>query len=185
MALSEFDRVTNIVRRLRALYYAAPAQPATTDVPAQIELVLDLAAQPLTDRRITVEQHYPPDKLEELRVAADPDRFRHVLLTLVLSAIDSMPSGGTLWLAAELDSRHSPGVRITVTDTGPQIPTEMLPLLFEPFQTARANDSSLGLSICYELIASLGGELTAENRPGAGVTLTIWLPGVHEENPDE
>ncbi len=185
IALSEFDRVTSIVRRLRALYYASPPQPATTDVPAQIELVLDLAAQALADRLITVEQHYAPEETGELRVAADPDRFRHVLLTLVLSAIDSMPSGGTLWLAAELESRHTPGVRITVTDTGPQIPAEMLPLLFEPFQAARANDSSLGLSICYELIASLGGELSAENRPDAGVTLTIWLPSIQEGDFDE
>jgi signal transduction histidine kinase len=184
IAISEFDRVANIVRRLRALYYAAPAQPATTDVPVQIELVLDLAAQALADRLITVERHYALDEVGDLRVAADPDRFRHVLLTLVLSAIDSMPEGGTLSLEAGRDSRAIPGVRIAVGDTGPQIPAEMLPRLFEPFQVVRAHDSSLGLSISYELIASLGGELTAENRPDAGMTITIWLPSGPEEDFD-
>src|SRR4029453_9167545 len=68
-------------------------------------------------------------------------------------------------------------VQITVEDTGPGIPAEVLPTIFDPFVTTKGSaGTGLGLSISYGIIREHGGHITAESRPGHGAIFTIELP---------
>ena len=73
--------------------------------------------------------------------------------------------------------REEGGVRVQVEDNGPGIPEAVLPHLFEPFFTTKppGKGTGLGLALCREYVARVGGTLQAENHPG-GARFVLLLP---------
>ncbi len=179
VASAEVQRIAAIVQRLRDFY--RPGRPGlqATNVSVAINSVLMLAAKQLQHSRIAVEQAAvtePP-----IIINTNADQLKQVVLNLVLNAIDAMPNGGslrvtttpeTLWVA----DRALPAVRIDFTDTGHGIPPDHLAHIFEPFFTTKATGSGLGLSISYELVKALGGDLNVVSQVGVGTTFTVRLP---------
>jgi signal transduction histidine kinase len=108
-------------------------------------------------------------------------RLEQALQNLAANAVRHMPEGGTLTLDAQ------PGdttVRLIVRDTGPGIPPEHLPRIFDRFYkvdgsragTMIPSGSGLGLSIVRAIVHQHGGEVTAGNVPGGGAEFVIELP---------
>jgi two-component system cell cycle sensor histidine kinase/response regulator CckA len=66
-----------------------------------------------------------------------------------------------------------------VTDTGPGIPPEVLPKIFQPYFTTKSprQGTGLGLSIVLRLIKEANGALHVRTQPGKGTTFTVYLPG--------
>jgi len=116
-------------------------------------------------------------------IYGDPDRLEQALQNVSANAIRHTPSSGTVTLKAEPDGDH---VRITVTDTGPGIPADHLPHVFDRFYKVDASragthvpsGSGLGLSIVRAIVARHGGEIFASNRPAGGAVFTLLLPSV-------
>jgi signal transduction histidine kinase len=108
-------------------------------------------------------------------IAADEAQLELALLNLVTNALDAMPQGGTLTLAA---TNNAGSVRIDVRDTGTGIDPEVLPRLFEPWVTTKptGRGTGLGLSITRDLITSLGGTIVVSTSSRQGTTFRIELP---------
>jgi len=104
---------------------------------------------------------------------ADADMLRRGLLNLVLNAIDAMPAGGELLLAARNDGN---AVQISVADSGPGLSADVARRIFEPFFTTKGKGTGLGLAIVYRIAEVHGGEIVAENRQGGGAIFTLSLP---------
>ena len=109
------------------------------------------------------------------RIQADPVQLELALLNLVSNALDAMPRGGQLEIAA---SRTTDGVRLTVSDTGAGIPADVLPRVFEPWVTTKpaGRGTGLGLSITREVVVSHGGSIAVRSEPGRGTVFTLDLP---------
>ena len=116
-------------------------------------------------------------------VRGDPTRLRQILLNLLGNAIKFTDRGEVRLDASALqtaDGRTS--VSFDVSDTGPGIPAETLPRLFQKFEqadhstTRRYGGTGLGLAICKELVELMGGAIVAESRVGAGSTFSFTLP---------
>jgi len=108
-------------------------------------------------------------------VEADAVQLEMALLNLISNAIDAMPGGGRLGIAL----RTTEGVvRVDVSDSGTGIPTELLPRIFEPWVTTKAEGrgTGLGLSITRGVIAEHGGSIRVGSSPGAGSVFTVELP---------
>jgi signal transduction histidine kinase len=73
----------------------------------------------------------------------------------------------------------APLVKLWVSDTGPGIPAEVLPKIFQPYFTTKGprQGTGLGLNIVQRLIKEGKGALHVHTRPGQGTTFTIYLPG--------
>ena len=112
-------------------------------------------------------------------VCVDEDRMVQVLSNLVSNAIDYSPEGSQVVLAAK-DSDKS--VLLEVKDSGPGIPAEDLPYIFERFHRVdkarqlNSLHSGLGLAIAKAIVNAHGGEITASSSEGKGTTLQISLP---------
>jgi signal transduction histidine kinase len=109
-------------------------------------------------------------------VPGDPDRLEQALQNLAANALRHTPAGGEIALIAE---PLSSGVAIRVKDTGPGIPPEHLPLIFDRFYKADASrkaagGSGLGLSIVKAIVERHGGSIAARNEDGA--VFEIVLP---------
>jgi len=98
-----------------------------------------------------------------------------VVVNLMKNAVEATPSGGQVRVAAR---SHTDALVIEVADTGPGIPPEALPRLFEPFYSFKAmgKGTGLGLVISKDLVEKQGGTLTAANRPEGGAVFTVRIP---------
>ncbi|MCP4428189.1 MAG: HAMP domain-containing protein [Chloroflexi bacterium] len=114
----------------------------------------------------------------------DPERMKQVLGNLIGNAFRYTPAGGTIILAADQLPAADCQLRITVTDTGPGIPSADLPHIFNRFYRGdksrhEAESSGLGLAIARSLVKAHGGEITAVSPivDGRGTRFIITLPG--------
>jgi signal transduction histidine kinase len=125
-------------------------------------------------------------------VEIDPSELEHALLNLAVNARDAMPEGGTLRLTAQNVSLPQAGerlpglvgdhVRIALTDSGMGMATEVAERAFEPFFTTKepGKGTGLGLSQVYGFARQAGGAAAIRSRPGAGTTVTLYLPRARE-----
>ena len=133
---------------------------ARTHLPANLALEIDV-----------------PDGLP--RVAADPDKVRQVLTNLVENAVKYSPDGGAIQVGVDAGERH---VRFAVRDEGLGIPAAERERIFEKFYrldpnlTRGVGGTGLGLYICRELVARMGGRITVDSSEGGGSTFTVELP---------
>jgi two-component system, OmpR family, sensor histidine kinase BaeS len=117
------------------------------------------------------------------RFLLDPMRFEQVLGNLLSNALRFTPPGGEIHVLLEFDSQQ---VRLVVHDTGPGIPEDALPYIFDRFYRAdRARGrgeggSGLGLAIARRIVVAHGGVLTAANHPLGGAVFTIQLSPRHD-----
>jgi signal transduction histidine kinase len=171
------DLIQGEVRRLNGIVeeFLSLARPLTLDLRATA--VADLVAEvtglveaEATGAGVKIERGLPAD-LPPVR--ADRDRLKQVLLNLSLNALEAMPGGGTLRLAA---SAARQALTITVSDTGTGIAPEMRGRLFEPYVTSKARGVGLGLAIARRIVEAHGGRITAESEPGQGTRFRIALP---------
>ena len=90
-----------------------------------------------------------------------------------------MTSGGKLTLRI---ARVGDRLRLEIEDTGGGIPPELLAHIFDPWVTTKAQGkgSGLGLTIARQVVASHGGTIRVEDRPGPGAIFTIDLPAAQQ-----
>ncbi|AEV15775.1 Multi-sensor signal transduction histidine kinase [Thermus sp. CCB_US3_UF1] len=114
-----------------------------------------------------------------LPAEADPDRVAQVLGNLLSNAFKFTPRGGEVRLWAKAEAGW---VEFAVSDTGPGIPEEEVPNLFQRYYRARsqasrgAPGSGLGLYISKAIVEAHGGEIRVDSRPGQGATFTVRIP---------
>jgi PAS domain S-box-containing protein len=112
-------------------------------------------------------------------IKADPDALHQVLTNLFENSLRYTPRGGRIVCRSRPEEN---GVALSVSDTGPGIPLEHLPRIFERFYRADQSRSraeggtGLGLAIVKHLVEAHGGRVHAESERGAGTTVTCWFP---------
>ncbi len=196
---AETLRARRIVRAL--LDYAGDREFKPAPVPLA-ELVAETLRFLKSKRPPGVEVRV--DIAPELSVQGDRPRLQQVLLNLIVNAWDAMAEqgdiGGELAIAARAGvvGKHDgfaaqagqcrPGsavIDLTLADSGPGIPPELLARVFDPFFTTKAvgHGSGLGLFITYEIIEEHGGCIGVANRPQGGAEFRIRLPAASQPNP--
>jgi len=117
------------------------------------------------------------NEIDQVIVNGDRDRLKQVFLNLVSNAIQYTPSGGEIFLS--LNKIGDQG-RVIVRDTGPGIPAEDLPHIFERFYRASTDTegTGLGLAIVREVARTCGASVAlAENPHGPqGLLATVRFP---------
>jgi two-component system phosphate regulon sensor histidine kinase PhoR len=118
-----------------------------------------------------------PADLPQIR--ADRSRLEQVLVNLIHNAVKFTPPGGEVTLTAALMGKF---IRFSVRDTGPGIPADDLPRIFERFyrvdRSRTGGGTGLGLSIARHLIEAHGGRIWAESREGEGSTFFFTIPSL-------
>ncbi len=131
----------------------------------------------------TLTRHSIPEQVEVVtrfeeslpQALADPDQLGLVLDNLIRNAVQAMPQGGRLEIAAGL-LPSGDEVQVAFRDTGVGIPPEQLARMFEPLFTTKAKGIGLGLALSKQLLDGMGGSIEVESEAGKGSTFTVRLP---------
>jgi signal transduction histidine kinase len=178
--LQQTERLSRLVEQLLDL-----SRLESGDIPMRIEPV---ALAPLVDRVVGEVRVARPDR--EIRVhnevpedfppvAADRERIHQVLMNLLDNAFRFTPPGGVVTVSAVGRGEVS---EVSVADTGPGIPSEHLPYVFErfyrvdPSRSREDGGTGIGLAIARSVIEAHGGRIWAESRVGRGSRFTFALP---------
>jgi two-component system sensor histidine kinase PilS (NtrC family) len=176
IALRESDRLDGTIAEFLEFSRPKPATRALTDVTAVVDEVLVLLSSQ-GDGSVRVVREYPDGTA---KAYIDPAQLRQAVWNLCRNAMDAMPEGGVLRVvvrsgrSAALADREA--FEIAVEDTGPGVPPEHLPHVFEPFYTTKPKGTGLGLAIVHRIVQEHEGLIRVESRPGGGARFIVRLP---------
>ncbi len=144
---------------------------------ALLEAVHGVMDKPAQDKNLQLKSEVSPALPAKLR--GDSQRLQQVLINLVNNAIKFTQQGE---ISIRLEPRDEKSWACIVRDTGPGIPPEAQPYVFDPFRqvdgiaTREHSGIGLGLSIVKRLVDRMGGEVSLESEVGRGSTFTAILP---------
>ncbi len=114
------------------------------------------------------------------KVEVDRTRIGQVVANLVENALTHTPKGGTVTVSV---GQSTPGaLELAVEDTGPGIPADVLPRVFDQFyrvdksRSRSTGGAGIGLTIVRKLVEAHGGAVRAESKPGKGARFVVTLP---------
>ncbi len=171
LALEEADRLQRLLNQI--LLYAKPQMldRSEVDLNGLINEVLNsLSSLPasLGKQFEFVSSPIP------IKVAADKDKLKQVLINLVSNAFEAIAEGEVVTL--KLEKEDASQVCIQVHNGGEPIPPEVLPQLTKPFYTTKSTGNGLGLAIVKRIVEAHGGKLEIKSAAGAGTTIKVQLP---------
>ncbi len=146
-------------------------QPAET---CQLRDVVEAATEAQAAGAESRGVHVSIDIGNEIALPMERARMERVFQNLIGNALEAMPEGGRITIAAE---RKNHSVFVKVEDTGPGIPVDFRPLLFQPFATAgKKNGLGLGLALSRQTLLEHGGDLWADEEIRSGARFWVRLP---------
>lgn len=176
---AEAGRLTRLVGGLLLFAQAESGKLALAMKPVELDSLLTEVFQEmrvLAGDKVKIKM----TEIDQILVAGDRDRLKQVLLNLVANAIQYTPQGGEVFLSL---AKVGEQARVIVRDTGPGIPPEDLPHIFDRFYRAEKSRTrskttgfGLGLSIANWIVEHHGGQIKVESKEGKGTTFAIWLP---------
>ena len=173
------DRMGKIIGQLKAFARKTPAQLASVSVRRVVFDALFLVERRLRLEDVEFEHDIPED---EILALCDSNRLQQVLVNLFNNALDAMSDSSLRYLSVQV-CKEKDKVLISVRDSGPGIPDEILAHLFEPFFTTKKQGAGLGLGlvISAEIVREFGGLLQGSNFSDGGAEFIVTLRSA--ENP--
>ncbi|MGQ7791753.1 two-component system sensor histidine kinase NtrB [Faunimonas sp. B44] len=180
----ETDRIVGLVDRMEVFADERPVQREPVNIHVVLERVKTIARTGFA-RNIRIVEEYDPSLPP---VYANRDQLVQVFLNLLKNAAEAIGSArdGEIMLK----TAFRPGIRMavpgsrskvslplefSVTDNGPGVPEDLLPYLFDPFVTSKANGTGLGLALVAKIIGDHGGVIECESQPRR-TTFRLLMP---------
>ena len=168
-------RASNVIGRMRALIKKTPLLRDRLDINEAIREVIEFTRGEAVKNGVSAKLELA-DGLP--LVQGDRVHLQQLILNLIINAVDAMSSvneGPRELLISS--SKAESGVLVMVRDSGPAVARGALERAFDAFHTTKPSGLGLGLSVCREIIETLGGRLWASPNETGGATFQFIAPG--------
>lgn len=171
------SEVSRLIRLTSNLLYIAAAEAGRQPErrPVELDVICLEVVRQSRDLRPDVKLTLAHE--DQLTVMGDRDQLKQMVLNLVENAMKYTPAGGNVTLGLY---RNRSEAHVRVKDTGPGIPADMLPHIFERFyrgsQRSMMGGTGLGLAIADRIARAHSGSIAVESEVGRGSTFTVRLP---------
>lgn len=188
----ETDRIRDLVDQMEVFSDERPPERKPVNIHAVLEHVRAVTVAGL-GRPITIKEDYDPSLPP---VAGSRDQLVQVFMNLFKNAVEAIEGGGEGG-EIQLSTAFRPGVRltipasgervslplaVTIRDTGPGVPDDVRPHIFEPFVTTKPGGKGLGLALVAKTVRDHGGIIECEPNE-RGTTFRVLLPMMREPPP--
>jgi PAS domain S-box-containing protein len=184
-AEQELDRISHLTRQTLGFYRETKGARAMS-IGSVIEPLVEVFAPRARNKKVKIE----PEIKGDPKIYAVPGEIRQLIANLISNSVDAVDEGGRVRVrvsaARQWNSMGTPGVRVTVADSGPGIPPSIRSQLFEPFFTTKKEvGTGLGLWVCKTIVDKHRGSIRVKSssRPGQSWTaFSIFLPANPQVN---
>ncbi len=165
----ETERVAHIIEQTLGAFKETHA-PEPVDLHHAIDDALHLL-----EKKAATGLRFEKNFGEPRQITTFPGELRQILTNLISNAMDAAGSGGQVRITTHPERW---GARISISDSGPGVPREMLTTIFEPFISTKGDKGNgLGLWVTKNLVKKMGGQIEVVRDPSmAGATFTFYLP---------
>jgi len=173
---SEIDRVSGIIAQLYNLYKPSASEMKQVNLASVVGNVLKMLEPQIGRRKIAVQNEMGKDSA---KLKLSVNQVTQVLYNIILNAVQVMPLGGRLTIGC---TKSTGRLELWVSDTGPGIPDDILPHIFEPFFSTKtkgtrpAEGMGMGLPLSRSLMETLGGTISVKTKVGWGSTFILNFP---------
>jgi signal transduction histidine kinase len=177
---TQADRISRVTKSMLALSRGTATTLKPMDLDCVLRACLDASKDRAGAKGVALESLLSPDLPP---VMGDRDRLETVILNLINNALDAAEQGGrpgSVTVQSErVSGKEGPMVVVTVSDTGPGIPEDILGRIFDPFFTTKeeGHGTGMGLFLSYGIVADHRGRLEIKNGP-RGVHASVSLPAL-------
>ncbi|MGZ3493410.1 MAG: two-component system sensor histidine kinase NtrB [Thermodesulfobacteriota bacterium] len=175
----EIDRLNDLLKTFFSFAKPQNLNLVHCHIKDIINEIIPFLIKEIADKGIRFTETYHP---QLPKVEVDKTQMHQVFLNLFLNAIQAMPDGGELRIAADpLIPRPSSGskqnfIKVVISDSGRGIPPHIIHKIFDPFFTTKPRGIGLGLSITYQIIKKHGGTIKVDSQWEKGTSFVINLP---------
>lgn len=166
----ECSRLERLLTNLLDFARPRPPEYRAVDIGREFDLTVELVSHAASRSGVRFRKEISADMPA---FDSDPEQLRQVILNLALNAVQAMPAGGEIVLAARQENSN---VIIQVRDQGAGIAQKDLDRIFDPFFTTKVNGTGLGLSVTHRIITQHEGVLKVERNPDCGMTFSVVIP---------
>ena len=170
LAKTELNRLMSTVQRMLDFYRPGAISPTEIDLQSILQHVLNLMSKQLEKQSIRARVDIPSNLPKIIAVGS---QIQQVLINLILNSSDAMPEGGEIQVHARAVKG---GIEILIQDSGPGIPDEWHPQIFDPFFSTKEGGTGLGLTVSYNIVTAQGGTLELVSNNGPGACFRVYLP---------
>jgi len=166
----EIERMERLAGRLRTLSRPDQRPRHVLDVRAPLVDALECVQAALDEKRIALSVTLGE---RSSFVLGDDAELEELFLNLLVNAHEATPPGGSITVEVRTTDTAA---AVSIVDSGPGIPAELIERIFDPFFTTKKQGSGLGLAICAGIAQSHLARLRATNSPGGGAVFLVEFP---------
>lgn len=168
------QRASEVIHRMRSFLRRKPFELRDVDLNDVMREAFDFLAMQAASRNVALYLKAFP---EALPIKGDAVQLQQVILNLVVNSMEAMsvmPYGRAVIGCTELNGGLS--ALVSISDSGPGIPSEKLAEVFDPFFTTKQQGMGVGLSIARTIVQAHNGRIWAENQTEGGAVFRLSMP---------
>jgi two-component system, sporulation sensor kinase B len=172
ISLEELDRADEIINDF--LFFGKPSMNNNEriDVGYQLKRVVNIIQSYTLNRNVEIKT----DLIDNCWIYANPQKLNQSVINILKNAIESMPTGGIVWITCT--STDDGYIKITIKDQGIGMTKKQIDMLGSPYYSLKENGTGLGMMVSFQIINSFKGKIQVNSEKGIGTEIIIHLPQI-------